>query len=206
MALAREIPEAEVVLTLEDTAELALTAPRHDGTVIHTNTMEMVTVPGAWKEQEARVSMEDLGRAALRYLPSRILVGEARGAEMADICNAMTSGHEGSMVTVHANSAAETLPKIINYVMMAPRFAASPVLAARIAHQSIHVVLHLAKSQRDRGRKLLTGVTVYSADAAETLVYGLDEHGAPSRHAGLADLPARVRTALMPHLAEVPPP
>jgi Flp pilus assembly CpaF family ATPase len=205
VALAREIPEEEVVLTLEDTAELALSAPRNDGSVIHENTMEMVTVPGAWKEQEARVTMEDLGRSALRYLPSRILVGESRGAEMADICNAMTSGHEGSMVTVHANSAAETIPKIVNYVMMSPRFATSSALATRVAYQAIHVVVHMAKSQRHRGRKLLTGVTVYSADGAETAVYGLDENG-PNRNAGLADLPARVRSALTPHLAEVPPP
>src|SRR4029077_3317643 len=109
--------------------------------------------------------------------------GEARGAEMADACNAMTTGHEGSMVSVHANSATETIPKVVNYVMMAPRFAGQVELATRIAHQAIHVAVHLKKSQR-LGRRMVTGLVAYSADGAAVDVPRGAEHDPrlPSGH------------------------
>ena len=205
-ALCAEIADDETLLVIEDSPELALAQERPDGRMVHENTITMATVPGAWKEQEARVSMEDLGRDALRFLPSRIIVGEARGAEMADAANAMTTGHEGSMVSVHANSAAETIPKVVNYVMMAPRFAGQVELATRVAHQAIHLVVHLRKSQR-LGRRAVTGVVAYSADGAAVDVYRTDEHGALVRRVhSIADLPRRLQEALGEQLVEVPAP
>lgn len=205
-ALCAEVPEEETLLVMEDSPELALAQERPDGRIVHENTISMATVPGAWKEQEARVSMEDLGRDALRFLPSRIIVGEARGAEMADACNAMTTGHEGSMVSVHANSAAETIPKVVNYVMMAPRFAGQVELATRVAHQAIHLAVHLRKSQR-LGRRAVTGVVAYSADGAVVDVYRSDDHDALVRSVySIADLPRRLQDALAEQLDEVPAP
>jgi len=203
-ALCAEVPEEETLLVIEDSPELALAQERPDGRMVHENTITMATVPGAWKEQEARVSMEDLGRDALRFLPSRIIVGEARGAEMADAANAMTTGHEGSMVSVHATSAAETIPKVVNYVMMAPRFAGQVELATRVAHQAIHLTVHLKQSKRP-GKRAVTGVVAYSADGATVDVYRCDAHGALVRSVvALADLPSRLHEPLAEHLSEVP--
>ena len=205
-ALCAEVADDETLLVIEDSPELALAQERPDGRMVHENTITMATVPGAWKEQEARVSMEDLGRDALRFLPSRIIIGEARGAEMADAANAMTTGHEGSMVSVHANSAAETIPKVVNYVMMAPRFAGQVELATRVAHQAIHLVVHLRKSQR-LGRRAVTGVVAYSADGAAVDVYRSDEHDALIRRVhSIADLPRRLQEPLGEQLSEVPAP
>jgi Flp pilus assembly CpaF family ATPase len=205
-ALCAEVGDDETLLVIEDSPELALAQERPDGRMVHENTITMATVPGAWKEQEARVTMEDLGRDALRFLPSRIIIGEARGAEMADAANAMTTGHEGSMVSVHANSAAETISKVVNYVMMAPRFAGQVELATRVAHHAIHLVVHLRKSQR-LGRRAVTGVVAYSAEGAAVDVYRGDEHDALIRHVhSIADLPRRLQEPLAEHLAEVPAP
>ena len=205
-ALCGEVPEEEVLLVIEDSPELGLAQERPDGRIVHENTITTATVPGAWKEQEARVSMEDLGRDALRFLPSRIIVGEARGGEMADAANAMTTGHEGSMVSVHANSATETIPKVVNYVMMAPRFAGQVELATRVAHQAIHVAVHLKKSQR-LGRRMVTGVVAYSADGAAVDVYRSDEHDALLRSVhSITDLPRRLQEPLGEQLSEVPQP
>ena len=205
-ALCADVPQDETLLVIEDSPELALGQERPDGRVVHENTMTMATVPGAWKEQEARVSMEDLGRDALRFLPSRIIVGEARGAEMADAANAMTTGHEGSLVSVHATSAAETIAKVVNYVMMAPRFAGQVELATRVAHQAIHLTVHLRRSPRT-ARRMVSGVVAYSADGAAIDVYRCDEHDALVRSvSSLADLPRRVQEPLAAHLTEVPAP
>ena len=205
-ALCAEVPEEETLLVIEDSPELGLAQERPDGGIVHENTITMATVPGAWKEQEARVSMEDLGRDGLRFLPSRFILGEARGGEMADAANAMTTGHEGSMVSVHANSASETIPKVVNYIMMAPRFAGQVELATRVAHQAIHLAVHLKKSQ-GLGRRAVTGVIAYSADGAAVDVYRSDEHEAMVRCVySLADLPRRVQEALGEHISEVPAP
>ena len=110
------------------------------------------------------------------------------------------------MVSVHANSAAETIPKVVNYVMMAPRFAGQVELATRVAHQAIHLVVHLRKSQR-LGRRAVTGVVAYSADGAAVDVYRTDEHDALVRRVhSIADLPRRLQEALGEQLVEVPVP
>src|SRR6202790_1844636 len=115
---------------------------------------------------------------------------------MADAANAMTTGHEGSIGRVHATSAAETISKIVNYVMMAPRFAGQVELATRVAHHAIHLVVHLRKSQR-LGRRAVTGVVAYSADGAAVDVYRGDEHDALIRRVySIADLPRRLQEPL----------
>ena len=205
-ALCAEVPEEETLLVIEDSPELALAQERPDGRILHENTMTMATVPGAWKEQEARVSMEDNARDSLRFLPSRIVVGEVRGPEAADAASVMTSGHEGSLLCVHANSAGETIPKVVNYMMMSPHFAGQAELAARVAYQAIHLTVHLVKSQR-LGRRTVSGVVAYSADGAAVDVYRTDEHGAVVRCVySIADLPRRIQEPLAEHISEVPAP
>jgi pilus assembly protein CpaF len=90
------------------------------------------------------VTIADLLRAALRHRPDRILVGEVRGAEAFDMLQAMNTGHEGSLTTVHANSPRDALARIENMVLMAGFDL--PVRAIREQMASaLHLVVQLVR-------------------------------------------------------------
>ncbi len=108
-AMSSLISPGERVVTIEDTAELQLQQP-------HVITLE-TRPPNI--EGKGQVSQRDLLRNALRMRPDRIIVGEVRGAEAFDMLQAMNTGHNGSMSTVHANSARDALARIENMVLMA---------------------------------------------------------------------------------------
>ena len=108
-AMSSLIDQGERVVTIEDTAELQLQQP-------HVVTLE--TRPEN-VEGKGQVTQRDLVRNALRMRPDRIIVGEVRGAEAFDMLQAMNTGHNGSMSTVHANSARDALARVENMVMMA---------------------------------------------------------------------------------------
>ena len=93
-ALSGAIPEAERILTIEDAAELSLQ---------QSHVVRMEARP-ANSEGKGQVTIRDLVRNALRMRPDRIVVGEVRGGETLDMLQAMNTGHEGSLTTVHANS------------------------------------------------------------------------------------------------------
>jgi pilus assembly protein CpaF len=101
-ALSRFIPESERIVTIEDTAEMQLQQR-------HVAKMESQTT-GAGGEPE--VTMRDLVKNSLRMRPDRVVVGECRGVEVLDMLQAMNTGHEGSMTTVHANDPREALARI----------------------------------------------------------------------------------------------
>ena len=103
------IPEGERVITIEDAAELQL--PQH-----HVVTLESRP---ANAEGRGEVAIRDLVRNALRMRPDRIVVGEVRGAEALDMLQAMNTGHEGSLTTVHANSPRDVLSRLETMVLMA---------------------------------------------------------------------------------------
>jgi pilus assembly protein CpaF len=103
------IPERERVITIEDAAELRLSQP-------HVVTLE---ARPANIEGVGHVSIRDLVRNALRMRPDRIIVGEVRDAAALDMLQAMNTGHEGSMTTVHANSPRDALSRIETMVLMA---------------------------------------------------------------------------------------
>jgi pilus assembly protein CpaF len=108
-ALSRWIPPGERVVTIEDAAELQLQRE---------HVVRLETRP-ANIEGEGRVTQRDLVRNSLRMRPDRIIIGEVRGAETMDMLQAMNTGHEGSMTTVHANSSRDALRRIENMVSMA---------------------------------------------------------------------------------------
>ena len=108
-AMSSLIDQGERVVTIEDTAELQLQQP-------HVVTLE--TRP-ANVEDKGQVTQRDLVRNALRMRPDRIIVGEVRGSEAFDMLQAMNTGHNGSMSTVHANSARDALARVENMVLMA---------------------------------------------------------------------------------------
>ena len=101
-ALAFFIPETERVVTVEDTAELSLN---------HPHVVRLEARQGGFDGSGA-VTIRELIRNSLRMRPDRVVVGEVRGAEVMDMLQAMNTGHEGSMATIHANSPRECLYRI----------------------------------------------------------------------------------------------
>ena len=108
-ALSAAIPDSDRIVTIEDAAELQL-AQRH--------VLRLEARPKNI-EGEGEITIRDLVRNALRMRPDRIVVGEVRGAEALDMLQAMNTGHEGSLSTVHANSPRDALSRVETMVLMA---------------------------------------------------------------------------------------
>jgi Flp pilus assembly CpaF family ATPase len=210
--LAGMIPDPETVVVIEDSAELHLESDRGDGPVDAAGRrlprpwvplcVNLCTVPAVLRN-DAGISMRDLVRAALRFRPDRILLGESRGAEMADVCTAMSTGHDGSMVTIHADSAVLAVERAASYVMESPRFssnAASDQLAKRAVHQALDVVVHLTHGPS--GARRVSGVVALGEAVDHVVeVYGQAPEGQLRRVCRLTgDLPPRLRARLRAHL------
>ena len=103
------IPEEERIITIEDAAELKLSQP-------HVISLETRTTN---YESSGEVTIRDLVRNSLRMRPDRIIVGEVRGGEAFDMLQAMNTGHEGSLTTLHANSNIDALHRLETMVLMA---------------------------------------------------------------------------------------
>jgi pilus assembly protein CpaF len=117
--LARNIPDAERIITIEDSVELQM---------IQTHKVSLEARPPDYAG-EGQVTIRDLVRNSLRMRPDRIIVGEIRGGEALDMLQAMNTGHDGSMTTVHSNSPRDTLSRIETMTLMAGYDL--PVLAIR---------------------------------------------------------------------------
>lgn len=142
-ALAEYIPENERVITIEDSAELRLRNVK--------NLVRLESRPPNL-EGEYEVTIRDLIRNALRMRPDRIIVGEIRSEEALDMLQAMNTGHDGSLSTGHANSAADMLSRIETMVLMGKDLPISAI-RSQIA-SGIDVMVHLGRL-RDRSRKVL---------------------------------------------------
>jgi len=132
--LSRFIPDDERIVTIEDSAELKLQR-RH---VVRLETRQ------ANAEGAGEVRPRDLVRNALRMRPDRIILGEVRGAEALDMLQAMNTGHEGSMTTIHANDTLDALSRLEVMVSMAGEEIPVPVVRRYIA-SAITIVVHLAR-------------------------------------------------------------
>ena len=142
-ALAGFIPSHERVITIEDSAELVIKGIE--------NLVRMET-RNANTEGKGVITIRDLIRTSLRMRPDRIIVGEVRGPEALDMLQAMNTGHDGSLSTGHANSAADMITRLETMVLMA---ADIPLEAVR--HQiasAIDVIVHLCRT-RDGSRKVM---------------------------------------------------
>src|SRR3989442_4761174 len=117
------IPEEERVVTVEDAAELQL------------NQEHVVTLESrpATVEGRGRIAIRDLVVNALRMRPDRIVVGECRGGEALDMLQAMNTGHDGSLTTIHANSPRDSLNRLETLVLMAGAEIAPPALPGTIS-------------------------------------------------------------------------
>jgi pilus assembly protein CpaF len=140
-ALSSFISERERIVTIEDTAELQLQQ-------VHVARME--TRP-ANIEGKGEVSQRDLVRNALRMRPDRIIVGEVRGAEVLDMLQAMNTGHEGSMTTIHANSPRDALARLEHMIGMTGIELPMRSMRAQIA-SALHIVVQLQRMSDGRRR------------------------------------------------------
>jgi pilus assembly protein CpaF len=121
--LSQFIPRGERLVTIEDSAELKLD---------HRNKVRLEARP-ANIEGRGRVAIRDLVINALRMRPDRIVVGECRGPEALDMLQAMNTGHDGSLTTVHANNPRDSLSRLENMVMMAGFELPSSAIREQIA-------------------------------------------------------------------------
>jgi pilus assembly protein CpaF len=167
------IPHDERIVTIEDAAELQL---RQD----HVVTLE--TRP-ANVEGRGRVTIRDLVINALRMRPDRIVVGEVRGGEALDMLQAMNTGHDGSLTTLHANNPRDCVSRLETMVLMAGAELPSRAIREQIG-SAVNVIVHQSRL-RDGTRKIVSVTEVMGAD--ETGVHmqelfafrqtGVDEEG-----------------------------
>jgi pilus assembly protein CpaF len=137
------IPEGERIVTIEDAAELKLNQP-------HVVRLES-RPPNI--EGKGEITIRDLVRNSLRMRPDRIIVGEVRGGEALDMLQAMNTGHEGSISTVHANAPRDALARLETMVMMAGMELPSRAIREQIA-AAIHLIVQVARLV-DGGRKVV---------------------------------------------------
>jgi pilus assembly protein CpaF len=145
-AISEAIPDSDRIVTIEDAAELRL-GQRH--------TLRLEARPSNI-EGEGEVPIRELVRNTLRMRPDRIIVGEIRGAEALDMLQAMNTGHEGSLSTVHANSPRDALARVETMVMMAGFELPLRAIRQQIA-SALDLIVHLERL--DDGSRRVTSIT-----------------------------------------------
>jgi pilus assembly protein CpaF len=180
------IPEGERIITIEDSAELQLQKP-------HVVTLE---ARPSNAEGAGEVRIRDLVKNALRMRPDRIIVGECRGAEALDMLQAMNTGHEGSMTTVHANSPRDALSRLETMVLMAGFDL--PVRAIREqVNAAVDVIIQLERFPD--GRRMVTAITEVQGMEGDTILLQDVFVHRPGPNGASGDV---VPTGLRPRLAE----
>lgn len=172
-ALSLLISPGDRIVTIEDSAELKLEQP---------HVVRLESRPENI-EGEGEVKIRDLLRNSLRMRPDRIVIGECRGAEAFDMLQAMNTGHDGSMSTLHANSAGEALHRLENMVLMAGFELPTRVIRSYIA-DAVDIIIQVAR-MRDGIRRVIQIAEVFPTDNGDVhhqdiFVFkykGMDESG-----------------------------
>jgi len=167
------IPATDRIVTIEDAAELRLVQP-------HVIRLE-ARPPNI--EGRGAIAIRDLVRNALRMRPDRIIVGECRGGEALDMLQAMNTGHDGSLTTVHANSPRDVISRLETMVLMSGIELPSRAIREQIA-SAIDIIVHESRMS-DGSRKVvcvseivgLEGQQIVMQDLFEFKQTGIDEHG-----------------------------
>lgn len=170
--LSSYLPERERIITIEDAAELCLNQP---------HVVRLESRP-ANIEGLGQITIRDLVRNSLRMRPDRIVVGECRGAEALDMLQAMNTGHDGSLTTVHANTARDALSRIETMVLMAGFDLPVRAIREQVAN-AINIIIQTAR-MRDGSRKVtavseivgMEGDTITMQDIVRFNQHGVDEH------------------------------
>ncbi|MFD0858759.1 CpaF family protein [Roseovarius aquimarinus] len=155
-ALSSFIDNAERILTIEDTAELQLQQ-------IHVGRMES-RPPNV--EGKGEVSPRDCLKNALRMRPDRIIVGETRGEEVIDMLQAMNTGHDGSMTTIHANNPRDGISRLENMVAMAGIEMPLKAVRSQIA-SAVHLIVQASRLQD--GSRRMTSITEVTGMEGEVI-------------------------------------
>jgi pilus assembly protein CpaF len=145
-AMSTAIPDGDRIVTIEDAAELRLNQ-RH--------VLRLESRP-ANIEGEGTISIRDLVRNALRMRPDRIIVGEVRGAEALDMLQAMNTGHDGSLTTLHANTPRDALARVETMVLMAGYDLPVRAIRQQVA-SALDLIIHLERMQD--GVRRVTAIT-----------------------------------------------
>ena len=142
-AISNNIGQWERVVTIEDAAELQIQRPH----VVRLETMPS----GQGETPREEVTIRDLVRNALRMRPDRIIVGEVRGAEAFDMLQAMNTGHEGSLTTIHANHPRDALMRLDNIVSMANINSSIRSVRTQIA-SAVHLIVQVSRLRSGQRR------------------------------------------------------
>jgi pilus assembly protein CpaF len=142
--LSRYIPAQERIVTIEDSAELQLQQP---------HVVRLETRPPNI-EGKGQITQRDLVKNALRMRPDRIVVGEVRGEEVLDMLQAMNTGHEGSMTTIHSNGPRDALHRLENLVLMAGHALPDKAIREQVS-SALDLMVHVSRLA-DGQRKLLS--------------------------------------------------
>jgi pilus assembly protein CpaF len=145
-ALSQAVSDAERIVTIEDAAELQL------------KQQHVLRLEGRPKniEGQGEITIRDLVRNALRMRPDRIIVGEVRGAEALDMLQAMNTGHDGSLTTVHANAPRDALARVETMVLMAGYDLPLRAIRQQIA-SALDLIVHLERLED--GSRRVTAIT-----------------------------------------------
>jgi pilus assembly protein CpaF len=167
------IPNTERIITIEDSAELQM---QQD------HVCRLETRPSNI-EGQGEVTQRDLVRNSLRMRPDRIIVGEVRGPEVLDMLQAMNTGHEGSMTTVHANSSREALLRLETMISLSG-FTIQEKAMRQMISSSLDVIIQLARHS-DGVRRVISVAEITGMESGIISLqeifffkrYGIDEHG-----------------------------
>ena len=142
-ALSDFIPKDERIITIEDSAELQ---------IVGVENLVRLETRNANVEGCAEITIRDLIRSSLRMRPDRIIVGEVRGAEAIDMVQALNTGHDGSLSTGHANSAADMIARLETMILMGMDLPLSAIRGQLAS--GIDIIVHLGRL-RDKSRKVI---------------------------------------------------
>jgi pilus assembly protein CpaF len=169
-AMSRMIDHGERIVTIEDAAELQLQQP---------HVVRLETRPASI-EGGGEIVQRDLVKNALRMRPDRIILGEVRGSEALDMLQAMNTGHDGSMCTVHANRPREAMTRLENMVNMAGANLAPRTIRQQVA-AAINIIVQIAR-MRDGVRRItnimeLVGMEGDVITAQDLFIYEFEKEG-----------------------------
>jgi pilus assembly protein CpaF len=140
--MAQAIPDHERIVVIEDTAELRIRKPNVLAAECQTDTFK------------SNISFDDLLKSALRWRPDRIILGEVRGKEARTLLDSFNTGHDGSLATIHANSARRALSRFANLVMRSHPQATLSDVEAEIG-EAVEFIIH---AERRPGRRVVREV------------------------------------------------
>jgi pilus assembly protein CpaF len=192
------IPDDERIVTIEDSAELQL-SQRH--------VVRLETCPPVPGTQDGQLAIRDLVKGSLRMRPDRIVVGECRSGEALDMLQAMNTGHDGSLTTVHSNSPRDCVGRLETLALMAGMDLPVSIIRRQIA-SAVQLIVQQSRL-KDGSRKIvqiteLQGMEGDQVILQDIFMYQTAEHkgGGPSHSGGGTLTPTGFRPSFMERLEE----